>query len=175
MQSSVAPSFAGRHQFRFESRDEPRRDLPKPLGFEHDLDRDPLFADSSLQRLTERYADRDFFIADSAPSADTEFYAVPSCKLRPSEAIENLTSRRLRILLKRPETYDSRFRDLLHETFATLVEKMGGSNDDRVVRLESGIFLSSAVSITPFHFDPEITFFLRSGAKRRITSTPRRR
>src|SRR5262249_49594394 len=43
--------------------------------------------------------------------------------------------------------------------FAQVIALRGGLGRERVVRLESAIFATSARSITPCHFDPEIAFF----------------
>jgi hypothetical protein len=62
-------------------------------------------------------------------------------------------------LLKRPEKHDPRFRELLDLLFRQVVDLRGGLGRERVVRLESAVLVSSAATITPFHFDPEINFF----------------
>src|SRR5262249_10177785 len=53
----------------------------------------------------------------------------------------------------------ARFRELLDTLFRQVVDLRGGLRRERVVRLESGILISSAATTTPFHFDPEINFF----------------
>ncbi len=77
----------------------------------------------------------------------------------PLEAIDRLDSGSFRVLLKRPENYDARFRKLLDTLFDQVVELRGGIGNQRVVRKESAILISSAATTTPFHFDPEINFF----------------
>lgn len=140
----------------------------KPFGFTHDLSSLDLFADRSLARLAETMskAPRDYFIAGSAPTPGTSFYSVPNGGVNPCEAIQTLEKSRYRILLKRPEDHDDRFRDLLHTLFQQVVDARGGLGGQRIERLESAIFISSGATITPIHFDPEIAFFSQiSGEK----------
>jgi hypothetical protein len=52
-----------------------------------------------------------------------------------------------------------RFRHLLDSLFGQVMQLRGGLKGERLVRLESAVFVTSATSITPCHFDPEIAFF----------------
>src|SRR5262249_38971923 len=115
----------------------------------------------SLAALALRYAqcEADYFVAAGAPTPGTSFYAVVHGIYRPHEALEILDEQHCRVLLKRPENHDPRFRDLLEsvrEEVASLVERDG---QQRITRAESAIFVSSAATITPLHFDPEVAFF----------------
>lgn len=143
-----------------------------PAEFSHRYNREPfefkqalhtldLFQFPSLCRLCDLYSssNRGFFIAAGAPTAGTDFYAVPHGGLKPSEAVEQLDARPLRILLKRPESQDEQFKDLLHQLFRQVAGLPGGPGGERIVRLESAILISSASTITPLHFDPEVGFF----------------
>ena len=132
----------------------------QPFGFEHRLSGLDLFSDSSLRALAARY-DRNFFVAAGARSPDTAFYAVPSGEYAPLEAFDRLDSIKQRILLKSPENYDARYRELLDALFDEVTALRGGLHGERIVRLASSILISSAASITPFHFDPEISFFFQ--------------
>ena len=133
----------------------------EPLGFSHNLAQLDLFRFESLSRLAQRYDSHpdDYFVAASAPSPASDFYSVAHDRYTPGKAMNHLDAAPLRILLKRPEDHDPRFRDLLDALFRQVMDLRGGSNDQRIVRLESGIFISSAAATTPFHFDPEIAFF----------------
>jgi hypothetical protein len=133
----------------------------EPTGFSHTLSGLTVFTLDSLHRLAEKMADHpsDYFIAASAPSPETKFYSVPSPAYRPPEAIENLNTGAYRILLKRAETHDSLYMDLLNTLFRQVVDMLGGLGRQKIVRLESGILISSAATITPFHYDEEIGFF----------------
>ena len=124
----------------------------------HELD---IFQPDALVELAERYAGHsdDYFVAQSAATPDTAFYKVPHGGFAPREAIDHLEDGAWRILLKRLELHDSRFRELLETLFAQVTELRGGLNGERVVRLESAVFITSAASTTPFHFDPEVNFF----------------
>ena len=133
----------------------------QPFGFTHNLSSLDLFGIDSLVELAHKFKDnpRDYFMAASAPTPGTAFKDVPVAKSLPHQAIEHLDESPCRILLKRPEDHDPRFRDLLDEVFGQVVELRGGLGEEHLVRLEGGIFISSSATTTPFHFDPEINFF----------------
>jgi len=133
----------------------------EPFGFSHNLHTLDLFSFDSLIGLAERYASapRDYFVAAAASSAATEFKAVAHSQWSVGEALQRLGSHSVRVLLKRPENHDPRFRQLLDTLFEQVIGLRGGLKGERVVRLESAVFVTSATSITPCHFDPEIAFF----------------
>jgi hypothetical protein len=133
----------------------------EPFGFTHNLSSLGLFQFDSLVALAEKYAEhpRDYFVSASAPSAGTEFFTVPSGQFTPRDAIDRLDDGAIRILLKRPEDHDSGFRQLLTQLFEQVIDLRGGLGSERLVRLEGAVFITSAASTTPFHFDPEIGFF----------------
>jgi hypothetical protein len=133
----------------------------EPFGFSHNLHTLDLFQFDSLLGLAERYAaaPRDYFVAAAAASAATEFTAVPHGHWPVDEALRRLDSSAMRVLLKRPENHDPRFRQLLDSLFEQIIRLRGGLGSERLVRLESAVFVTSAQSITPCHFDPEIAFF----------------
>lgn len=133
----------------------------EPMGFSHNLSELDLFKIDSLHALAEKMVDRphDYFIVESAPSPEAPFFSVPMVALKPAPAIEDLQNRACRILLKRAEDHDARFRDLIHTLFEQVLQTIGGLRGQKVVRLESGILISSAATITPFHYDPEIGCF----------------
>jgi hypothetical protein len=132
-----------------------------PFGFTHRLSDLPLFQADSLRALAAAYEPHpsEYFVAASAPTAATAFDAVPHGQCGPVEALTRLDSRATRLLLKRPENRDPRFRQLLDAFFAQVLELRGGLSGERVLRLESAIFITSAAATTPCHFDPEIAFF----------------
>lgn len=133
----------------------------KPFRFTHNLSGLEEFSNDSLRSLAREFDrhPRDFFVSAGAPAADTKFFTVPHDMCSASEALNRLDSGAYRILLKRAEDHDPRFRRLLDALFAQVVELRGGLRGERLVRLESGIFITSAASTTPVHFDPEINFF----------------
>jgi hypothetical protein len=133
----------------------------EPFAFSHDLHTLDLFSPERLADLTRRFdaAPRDYFVSASAPSADTEFFKVNHDLCKPSDAMARLDNEAIRILLKRPEDHDPAFKRLLEDLFAQIVALRPELRRQRVVRLEAGIFITSAASTTPFHFDPEINFF----------------
>lgn len=135
----------------------------EPFGFTHEFSSHPAFAADSLWELARKYADhpKDYFVAASAPTAGTEFFSVPQQRFKPHEAMNLLDSAGIRVLLKRPENHDPRFRRILEHLFEQVTELRGGLRGETVVRLESAVFITSAKSTTPFHFDPEIAFFMQ--------------
>jgi hypothetical protein len=133
----------------------------EPFAFSHDLHKLELFSQDRLLALAHRFdsAPSDYFVTASAPSADTEFFKVSQGLCTPSQALARLQTDSIRILLKRPENHDPEFRRLLDDLFAQVVDMRPELRSQRIVRLEAGLFITSAASTTPFHFDPEINFF----------------
>jgi hypothetical protein len=133
----------------------------EPFGFPQNLNTLELFQSSSLVRLCEIFSasNHGYFIAAGAPSGGADFYSVPRGGLKPNQAIEQLDTRPLRILLKRPENQEPQFRDLLNVLFGQIVDLHGGLGREHVLRLESSVLITSAATITPIHFDPVIGFF----------------
>lgn len=133
----------------------------EPVAFSHNLSDLDLFKIESLHSLAEKIstAPRDYMVAGGAPQPGTEFFSVPAVEQKPHELIEKLGSGSYRVLLKRAENYDRRYKDLVQMLFDQVIALRGGLNGEKVERLESGILISSAATITPFHFDPEIGFF----------------
>ena len=135
----------------------------KPIGFEHNLHRLPMFAAEALPALAGRFADHpgDFFVAGSAPTPGTRFYDVKHGMYKPHEALGHLDEMPMRVLLKRLENHDSAFSDLLQALCKKVIELRGGLRGEKIVRLESSLLISSAASTTPFHFDPEVNHFFQ--------------
>jgi hypothetical protein len=133
----------------------------EPLKFSHNLSGLSLFFDGALRELAKRYDAHpgDYFVAAGAASPGSEFFALPTELRKPSAAMDQLQTRSIRLLLKRPENHDSGFRRLLDEQFTEVMAMRGGLRGERLLRLESAVFITSAASTTPFHFDPEIGFF----------------
>lgn len=139
-----------------------------PFAFQHKLHQLPMFQPAALAALAQRYADKseDYFVASSAPTPGTKFYDVKQNMYKPHEALEQMGSAPVRVLLKRVDKHDSGFRDLMDVLFRKVIGLRGGLGDEKIVRLESAIFISSAASTTPFHFDPEVNhFFQIEGSK----------
>ena len=83
-----------------------------PFPFTHNLHRLDIFQFDAICDLATRYAtasENDYFVAGSAISADSAFFAAEHIKLRPREAIEHLDDKPTRILLKRLENHDAKF------------------------------------------------------------------
>jgi hypothetical protein len=133
----------------------------EPFGFSHGLSELPLFSLQRLRQLALEYSQSpgDYYVAASAASASQKFYSGQPLTLKPHEALDRLDTIPMRILLKRVNEHDADFDQLLRALFDEVLKFRGGLRGERVVRLESGIFVSSASSITPCHFDPEINFF----------------
>ncbi len=140
----------------------------QPFALQHNLHTLPMFQPPALDALAKLFdaCPADYFVAASAAQPGQEFFAVPGRKYSPSEALSRLDSEPLRLLLKRPENHDRQFRRLLQDLFEQVTATVGGLQRRRVVRIESAVFITSAASITPFHFDPETNFFAQiSGRK----------
>ncbi|CAE6863295.1 hypothetical protein R69608_00311 [Paraburkholderia nemoris] len=134
-----------------------------PVSFKHYLHQLPMFQPDALAELAKKYGERpaDYYVSNSAPTPGTRFFDVKAKTLKPHEALAQLATGPMRVLLKRPENYHAGFRELLHKLFEKVVELRGGLNGEKIVRLESAIFVSAASSTTPFHFDPEINHFFQ--------------
>lgn len=135
----------------------------EPFGFTHNLHELDLFEIETLKELAQKFArhPRDFYVAGGAPTPDAQFYSVRHLSYSPYDALCRLDEGAYRVLLKRPENHDRRYRDLMDALFQQIVEFRGGLRRERLVRLELGILISSAATITPFHFDPELNFFMQ--------------
>jgi hypothetical protein len=132
-----------------------------PFGFEHNLHTLDLFHFDSMRELCGTVSPKPdaYFITGNAPNSGAAFFSSALNTLKPSDAIEQLDERSLRILIKRPEEHDDRFRNLLHHIAQQVLALPGGASQERIVRLESAILISSAATTTPIHFDPEMGFF----------------
>ena len=133
----------------------------EPFDLKHNLGSLDLFTPDSIAALADKFANspKDFFIAASAPTPGTAFYSVPCVGRTPRQALEEIDKIHCRVLLKRPENYDPRFRELLHSLFRQIVTQRGELLGERIERLEGAILVSSGATITPIHFDPVVGFF----------------
>jgi len=135
----------------------------EPFGFKHNLNQLDMFELESLANLAERQYgsehQQDFFLASSAVAPNQKFRAVESVNLELAQAFRSLKDHSIRILLKRPENHDPRFRKLRDDLMEQIFDRSPDLRDDRVLRLESAIFITSAATLTPFHFDPSAVFF----------------
>jgi len=133
----------------------------QPFGFTHRLYELDIFDLANLRALASRYVghERDYFVTAGAAAPGQVFRSVSGPRLGVVEAIDQLERRSVRVLLKRPENYDPRFGRLVDELFNEVLKTLGGLGDDKILRLESSIFLTSSATVTPFHFDPSVGFF----------------
>ena len=134
-----------------------------PFSFKHSLHQLSMFQPEALTALAKKYGEQpaDYYVSNSAPTPGTRFFDVKAKTLQPDEALAQLATGPMRVLLKRPENYDAGFRELLNTLFDKVAELRGGLNGEKIVRLESAVFVSAASSTTPFHFDPEINHFFQ--------------
>jgi Cupin superfamily protein len=132
-----------------------------PFGFKHNLHQLEIFQFDSISELLDRYtgASNDYYVAGSAAAAGSAFFDAPHIKLTPKEASRQLDQRPTRILLKRLENHDDRFRKLLDLIIKQIRSIPGGLGDQPILRIQSSLFITSAASTTPLHFDPEVGFF----------------
>jgi hypothetical protein len=132
-----------------------------PFPYEHNLSNLDLFEFEALCDLARKF-EHDYFVAAGAQTPSAEFYSVKYGEATPYEALRRLDTERRRVLLKRPEQYDPRYRELMHGLFEQAIALRGGlARGERLTRLDSSILISSAATITPFHFDPEVSFFFQ--------------
>jgi hypothetical protein len=134
-----------------------------PFSFKHYLHQLSMFRPEALAELAKKYGEKpgDYYVSNSAPTPGTKFFDVKAKTLTPDQAFAQFATGPMRLLLKRPENYDAGFRELLDKLFDKVIELRGGLNGEKIVRLESAIFVSAAASTTPFHFDPEINHFFQ--------------
>ena len=146
----------------------------KPVGFDHNLHALDIFQLDSLRSLAEKYAghEGDCMVASGASAPDQKFRAVKAPNLTPAQAIERLKTESVRILLKRPQNYDVRFQGLLDELTKQVISRSKELQSDRIMRLESSIFLTSAKTLTPFHFDPSAVFFFQIAGGKDLPRLP---
>lgn len=118
-------------------------------------------------------ASDDYYVAGSAAAAGSAFFDAPHIKLTPKEAISQLDQRPTRILLKRLENHDDRFRALTDLLIRQIRSIPGGLGSQPIQRMQSSLFITSASSTTPLHFDPEVGFFTQiEGGKTYHVYTP---
>ncbi len=140
--------------------------LPKinkePFAFRHDLGDHALFELDRLARLGDSMDPGDFFVSVPARGVDAEFYGEEQARpdVRVSQVLGEIENGRYKVLLKRPENYDEAYRVLLDELLAQMFEATGTRARD-VLRAESGVFITGCRAITPYHFDPELAFFMQ--------------
>jgi hypothetical protein len=146
---------------RFETASFPETFNVEPLALSHNLSGLDLFKPDALLALAEKYSShpQDAFVASSAPSANVDFNSVPHGQHAAHVAMTLLDEAPYRILLKRPENQDAGFRELIDAILKVITEARGGFGNEKIVRLESSVFITSAKSTTPIHFDPEVGFF----------------
>lgn len=133
-----------------------------PFGFEHNLDQLDIFQFEAICDLSDRYLaapSNDYFVTGTSPTAGSAFFDTEQIVLKPVEAIRRLDERPTRILLKRPENYDPRYRTLMNTLIDQLRTLRGGLGDQPIRRVQSSIFITSAAATTALHFDPEVAFF----------------
>jgi hypothetical protein len=146
-----------------------------PFGFTHNLHQLDIFRFDSILELLDRYtgASNDYYVAGSAAAAGSAFFDAPHIKLTPREAVNRLDERPTRILLKRLENHDDRFRALVDLLIKQIRSIPGGLGPQPILRMQSSLFITSAASTTPLHFDPEVGFFTQiEGGKTYHVYTP---
>lgn len=136
---------------------------PQTFGFAHALHELELFSPGAVSALIDRYQHHpdDYFVARGAPVASTAFYAVEHDHCTLPEAARTIDAAPTRILLKRLETHSADFRALLARLMERLLDLDPGLRGQEILRLESALFITSARTTTPFHFDPETNFFFQ--------------
>jgi Cupin superfamily protein len=141
----------------------------QPYGFHHDLAELDLFSFDRLIELASKYTahPRDYFVCLGAPEPGVDFYSVKHGMCTPERALLHLDSDGFRILLKRSEKHDDRYRGLFEEIVEQITRIRGNSSQERILRKESTILVNSPNTITPFHFDPEAGYFCQVKGEKR--------
>jgi len=140
---------------------DPSFDL-EPKALTHDLHLDALFSDASLADLVKSFDNGGrSFIATGARDASDPFRSLPEHQIKPSEALARLDTDSVRILLKRPEDHDPRFRALADRLYRDITTSNPHAARSPAVRIQASIFISSGETITPVHFDPEVNYFFQ--------------
>src|SRR4051812_6776479 len=95
----------------------------EPFGFTHNLSGLDLFQNDSLRALAEKYRDhkRDYYVGAGAAQPGVQFYSVKHVDYKPAEALDNMEKGSYRVLMKRPENHDKKFRVLLDQLFQQVV------------------------------------------------------
>jgi hypothetical protein len=157
----VAAKLPRDAELRFESAPFAEDFNRRPLALSHNLSELDLFLPAALLSLARKYSGHpmDSFVAAGAPSANAAFNSVPHGQYAADVAMGLLDEKPFRVLLKRPENHDAGFRELIDKLFHSIADARGGFGSEKIMRLESSTFVSSAKTTTPIHFDPEVGFF----------------
>ena len=139
----------------------------EPFELSHGLADHPLFTIERLRQLSENLDSNDYFISRPATQKISPFYhdQPDQRQYTPTDVLSSLPDTRLKILFKRPENNDHEYRALL-DNVLDVIYQITGTDPKDVVRAESGIFVTGSHAITPYHFDPEITFFFQITGKK---------
>ena len=139
----------------------------EPFALTHSLHLDEMFSDQSIADLVRRFDDGGrSFIATGAGDAGDAFRSLPEHRIKPSEALARAEETSTRILLKRPEDHDERFRKLSDDLYQQIVATNPLAARSPALRIQASIFITSGATITPVHFDPEVNYFFQiRGAK----------
>lgn len=132
----------------------------EPIEFSHNLSQLDVFKIESLHALAKIMDEHpeDYAVTAGAPSGGSNFFSIPMMPYNAHEAIEKLDGGAFRILLKRPEKHDPRFRELMLDLYRQVKDVLG-LEGEKLVRLEGAILITTAATITPFHYDPEVGIF----------------
>jgi hypothetical protein len=136
-----------------------------------------LFKFEELYALAEKYIGHgaDYYVAGSAPRPDAVFFSVPRTPyLHAHEVMQHLETG-FYVLLKRPENYDLRFRELIDQLFAQVADSLGEFGDDQIVRRDAGIFIFSGATRRRFTLTRRLGFFFPNRRRKDFTKRPGRR
>ena len=140
----------------------------KHFAFSHRLAAHPLFDLQRLCRLSETLPASDIYNADGGSRVDGMFNPERLKKWTPREAIEHIEESGSWCVLKRIEQ-DTEYKALVDDCFAELVHLSGGGLNDKIIRKEGFIFVTSPGKITPYHIDPQWSVLLQIRGQKSYT------
>jgi Cupin-like domain len=138
-----------------------------PFLIRHDLAGHPLFSLRRLIELASRLPEEKIKYNEADISVATGLYEGPRTGLSAQETIRRIEECRSWMVINNVEL-DPEYRQLLDRCLDE-VQLFSEPLDPGMFRREGFIFISSPLSITPFHMDPEYNFLLQVRGKKRIS------
>jgi len=132
----------------------------KHFPFSHRLENHPLFDLERLSKLSDTLPAADIYNADGGSRVDGKFSRERTQKWTPREAIANVQQSGSWCVLKRVEQ-DPEYKQLVDDVFNDMVTLAGGGLNDKIIRKEGFIFVTSPGKITPYHIDPQWSCLLQ--------------
>ena len=111
-------------------------------GLNHNLQHLDMFSLESLASLVQNMRGGDYFISFGAKEKNSPFYerSVDQA-VTPTQVVESIYDGAHKILIKRPENYCARFRELLDECLLNIDDYVDFNPED-IVRINSFVFIT---------------------------------